>query len=105
MNSLHKKANLSTNEGVLDFYKEVLNYRTSHKARSEEIARFSFDATYSISNDTTIDEIIKEIRYEFGALEAPGQSSDGMCQAEYVDSLWERLSVLVDKARNEKRTV
>lgn len=56
MKPLCEKADLSTNEGVLDFYKEVLNYRASHKAHSEEIARLAFDATYGILSDNTIDK-------------------------------------------------
>ena len=105
MKSLYEKADLSTNEGILDFYREVLNYRASHKAHSEEIARLAFDVTYSISSDVAIDERIKGIRYEFGALEAPGRSDNDMHEGEYVDSLWVRLAMLVDEARNEKRTV
>ena len=104
MQQIYEKADLSTNEGVLDFYKEMLNYRTLHKACSNEIARFSFDTTYVISSDVKIDERIKDIRYEFGALEAPGQPDDDMYEDGYVDSLWARLSGLVDKVRNEKRT-
>jgi hypothetical protein len=104
MENLQKDADLSSDEGVLNFYKSVLKYRDLHKDRSEEIARFTFDSTFEVSSRLAIDEKVKKIRYEFGALEAPG-SLDNVPDGEYVDMLWARLAGLVDDAKDEKRTV
>lgn len=85
---------------VIEFYEVAIAYRSSHKNESETIARYVFDCTFSFVEKSSRlawgQEVIK-LRYEFGALEAPGrppeESTDN--DDEYVDRLWLRLTKLV----------
>jgi len=104
MELIYDKTNLQTADDIIGFFKSAIEYRKFHKEESEKIACFVFDNTHETKIKIPLDEELEKIRYEFGALEAPGQPEDDMDEADYIDTLWSRLSSIIDKV-NEKRTV
>lgn len=67
---------LKSVRNILDLYIEAISYRENHKHQSKQIARFVF---YVVHFDRILFELLEELeilRYEFGALEAPGLGND-----------------------------
>lgn len=83
---------------VLDYFRVALQARAQSREASCEIARTVFTTTSIEFLDFTPSEHLSRLRYEFGALEAPGlenQDSDELQAKEFEDKLWRRLEGLV----------
>lgn len=102
-------------EGVLDFYLAVITYRKVNKQLSHDIALWAFNTITPQDTSFVWPEWLKKIRFEVGALEAPG-TFDGdnvpkRCadQVSFEDFLWKRLEDLLLKRKrfsdNESTTV
>lgn len=97
---------LSTELELLDYYLDAVNYRNIHKNLSSEIATHVFNKTHQALHSPfpTSQEIV-DLRYEFGALEAPGMPpNDWQDPDVYTDQVWQRLFNLLIEAK-KKRTV
>lgn len=105
MKSFFQPPTLENVEDVLHFFLHAIEYRGSHKSESQKIARFVFDATYQAKIEMPFSQGLERIRYEFGALEAPGQPDDDGDPDVFVDQLWDRLRLIIEKISNEKGTV
>ena len=89
---------------LIRFYGAAIDFRNVHKEHSADIALYVFDATNQTAElhfHPAADLVA--IRYEFGALEAPGTPNDpDMSYQDFDDMLWERLHQLV-KAASDTR--
>ena len=103
MKSFLQSFPLQTQDDVLNFFQEAIVYRETHKSESEEIARFVFDATHRTKINVPLSTELEKIRYEFGALEAPGQPEDNSDPNIFVDHLWSRLHLITKKISNRGR--
>lgn len=101
MKDIYDMPTPSTPKEVVDYFLSAVEYRNSHKSQSIEIARYVFDVTHESRIGFHLSEKLERIRYEFGALEAPGTPDGGEDVMSYDDRLWERLAAMI----NEKRTV
>lgn len=90
---------LKNEDDVLRFFQHAIAYRENHKDESEAIAQFVFDATFEGNLDTQLSPALENIRYEFGALEAPGTSDKDEENEVFEDKLWQKLSQIVKKLR------
>lgn len=97
MRSLSSGNNFKTRADILTFFSRAIEYRENHKKESGKIAQFVFDTTHKSRLGELFDDDIEFLRNEFGALEAPGLPPDKMTGDEYVDCLWGRLEVMVEK--------
>ena len=96
-----KSSGFTSYDDILVFFEYALGYRELHKEESGEIARFVFDMTHDDTTGLKLDRDLAQIRDEFGALEAPGQSD--LDAKNYVDTLWARLSEIVNESSKKKR--
>ena len=89
---------------ILNYFIDAIQYRTSHKNESLDVAMHVFDRTHPRGRlSFPISAATERLRDEFGALEAPGMpENDDEDPDEYMDKLWLRLLNMVE---NEKRTV
>lgn len=85
-------------EATVDLFRHAIDYRNTHKQESKTVALFIFNTTFG----SPLDKNLEDIRFEFGALEAPGSPEVAMDLDEFEDRLWERLAVIVSKASPEK---
>jgi hypothetical protein len=105
MKSFYETTIPTTQDEVLFFFQEAIRYRESHKDESEKIALFVFDTTHQSRLGVYLSSDLEQIRYEFGALEAPGQPEGDDDLDQFEDRLWKRLGLMIEKVQNEKRTV
>lgn len=87
-----------TSSEVLDLYGAALAYRNLNPGESQAIALFVFDASHGV----TMGPDMTKLRYEFGALEAPGMPADStMDPYVYENYLWSRLEEMFDKLKHQ----
>lgn len=106
MNHYPFDRNLSNEADVLNYYIDAIHYRNEHKDQSTGIAMHVFDMTHPQGMlSFPVSQEVEGLRFEFGALEAPGMPEDDEQPVEnYDDMLWTRLFNLIDKAK-KNRTV
>jgi len=86
-----------TLDDVVCLFRDAIAYRTAHKDESIKVARFVFDATCPILHEADFGSDIERIRFEFGALEAPGCPEDpNLSLMDSDDRLWSRLQKMVE---------
>lgn len=96
---------IKNNLDLLNFFLSAIEFRNSHSQQSRNIALRVFNKTHELSKIFTIDEKLRELMYEFGALEAPGSpDNQEISLKEYDNKLWSRLLELIILEK-EKRTV
>jgi hypothetical protein len=94
--------NFKTPDDVRRFFREAIEYRQTHKDESERIALYVFDMAHEPRLGFPLPDNLKAIRYEFGALEAPGwPEDDSVDPDEFIDSLWSRLSALIERGSGQ----
>lgn len=84
------------------FFQHAIAYRENHKDESEAIAQFVFDATFEGKLDTQLSPALENIRYEFGALEAPGISDKDEENKVCEDKLWQRLLKIIKRIDSQE---
>lgn len=95
---------INSETDVFEMYRDAIEYRFRHKDQSRQIALHCFDITRS-NNGVKYSADIERLRYEMGALEAPGMpEDDNLDPDEYDDRLWSRLRYLTELIIR-KRTV
>lgn len=98
MQELQKYLPIKSEEELIKFYIYAIDYRNRHKDQSTNIALFTFNASHPSRLPFVLSEGLTSIRFEFGALEAPGMPEDNTISIEdYDDQLWDRLLKLVRK--------
>lgn len=85
---------------VLDIYRQAIARRSADPGQASDIARSAFDATHPMKLPFELSREVDALRFEMGALEAPGYPPDEarISPEAYVDCLWGRLGTLVDVA-------
>ena len=92
MQELQKYLPIKSEEELIKFYISAIDYRNKHKDKSADIAQFVFDASHPSNLPFKSSEELTSLRFEFGALEAPGLPEDNTISIEdYDDQLWDRL--------------
>jgi hypothetical protein len=104
MNQYPFDRNLYNETDVLDYYVAAIEYRNDHKDQSAKIALHAFRRTNPKGMlSFTADEKLERLRYEFGALEAPGWSEDETKNLEESqDEAWKYVLNLVEKAKKNE---
>lgn len=102
MDSLDAQINISTEDDLFKFFNEAIEYRDAHKQESRKIAIFVFDNTHPAITNIPLNDDLERIRFEFGALEAPGSPEADIDRDKYDDKLWRRLSDMISET-NKKR--
>ena len=105
MNQYPFDKNLYNEIDVLDYYAAAIEYRSDHKEQSVEIALHVFRKTNPKGMlPFTASDKLERLRYEFGALEAPGWSEDETkTLEESQDQAWEHVLDLVEKAKKARQ--
>ena len=92
MQELQQYLPIKSEEELIKFYISAIDYRNGHKGQSADIAQFVFDASHSSNLPFESSEELTSLRFEFGALEAPGLPENNTISIEdYDDQLWDRL--------------
>jgi len=92
MQDLQKYLPIKSEKELIDFYIAAIDYRNKHKDQSPAIAQFVFDASHPLNLPFALSKSLTSIRFEFGALEAPGMpEDDSILPEDYDDTLWNRL--------------
>lgn len=95
MEELMNIDNISTPEDVIEYMKLGISVRKKNPDKSREIARLIFNNTHELITGVALPDDITRIRYEFGALEAPGNPNYAIDLKDYDDKLWSRLEELI----------
>lgn len=87
---------------VLDYFIDAIQYRNAHKNESAAVAMHVFDRTHPKGRlSFPVDSEIEQLRYGFGALEAPGMPEDDEKDPdEYIDDVWQ---LLMDRVKETKK--
>lgn len=96
---------IKSNNDLIDYYLQVIDYRNTHKSFSADIARFAFDQTHPNVLAFVPSKELYSIRFEFGSLEAPDMPDDehlDMTPKVYCDYLWNRLQKIILQEKNKK---
>jgi hypothetical protein len=101
MNRYTFDRSLFSERDFLEYYLDAINYRNDHKDESVEIALHVFRRTnpngmlsFSASRE------LERLRFEFGALEAPGWSNDEKkTLEESQDEAWSYVAEMVEKQK------
>lgn len=72
----YKNRELLNETDVLDYFVDAINFRNSHKDQSTDIATQVFNRTHATMLPFTLSKEAERLRFEFGALEAPGMPED-----------------------------
>jgi hypothetical protein len=101
MNQYPFERSLHNELDVLDYYSDAINYRNRHKDQSLDIALHVFRRTNPKGMlSFAPSERLMQLRFEFGALEAPGWSKDETkTLEESEDEAWQYLLNLIKKAK------
>jgi hypothetical protein len=93
-----KYASPQTPDDVLLIYQHAIAKRNQAPDRSRALALDAFNETHPLRCAFASNDALNELRFEMGALEAPGSPPEGsgMSQQEYEDRLWTRLERLVE---------
>jgi len=91
---------IESEDDLIDFYLNVIDYRNKHKDDSATIAIEVFNKTHPANLLFPVSDSLKSIRFEFGALEAPGipdadSEYSEMSLEDFDDMLWERLRKMI----------
>lgn len=87
---------------VIKLYNDAIKFRDQNHEQSETVARAVFDATHSSQLPFKLPKSLEQIRFEFGALEAPGafdEADDFKSQLEFENYLWQRLEKQIKKIK------
>lgn len=106
MNHYPFDRNLWNEPEALDYYIDAIQYRNAHKDESTEVALHVFRRTNPNGMLSFLaSKEFQGLRYEFGALEAPGWSDDETKSLEESeDEAWDYVFGLVNKFK-KSRTV
>ncbi|MDK2899426.1 MAG: hypothetical protein PWQ10_613, partial [Patescibacteria group bacterium] len=63
---------ITSENDLINFYLNVIDYRNRHKNKSAKIAMYAFNKTHPMNLPFSLSDNLTSIRFEFGALEAPG---------------------------------
>lgn len=81
------------------YFLAAISYRNVHRAESTAVARHVFDRTHPASLGFPLTRTQETIRFEFGALEAPGTPNiPGETQTSFEDACWNRLRRMVKQS-------
>lgn len=93
---LEKYIPIKSKNELIDFFVNSIKVRNEYKNDSAQIARYVFDMTNQSNIPFKMTDELLNIRFEFGALEAPGSPEDvDISFDEYDDKLWKRLLEMV----------
>ena len=91
---------LNNQQQVIELYRSAIATRNLLPRDSSKIAIMAFNATHPSKLNFKPSDDLKKLRFELGALEAPGDFSTYtertfVNQEEFEDFLWDRFSKLV----------
>ena len=92
---------LNNQQQVVDLYRVAIATRSLSPRDSDKIAIATFNATHPSKLNFQPSDKLEKLRFELGALEAPGDfltypEHTFVNQEEFEDFLWARFSKLVD---------
>lgn len=98
-----KATNLNNQQQVLELYQVAITARNLSPEDSTKIAILAFDATHPSNLNFQPSNDLEKLRFEMGALEAPGDflsypNHIFSSQLEFENFLWNRLARLVNEA-------
>ncbi len=92
---------LNNQQQVVELYRAAIATRNLLPRDSSKIAIIAFNATHPSKINFKPSDDLKKLRFELGALEAPGDFSTYtertfVNQEEFEDFLWDRFGKLID---------
>lgn len=92
---------LNNQQQVVELYRAAIEARNLSPRDSAKIAVAAFDATHPSKLNFQPSDNLKKLRFEMGALEAPGDFSSYpnrtfSSQIEFEDFLWNRFGELIN---------